>query len=382
MSQETPNVFEMVPIENTAAWRKVKELTFRAVYTCGHPRGGCPRHCDVFMQIAELAEERLADAGQASVSVSQQTREQVINKMVDRFLQWRLPENFVPDCGISFKKPDRPYAEAAWWPVAPDAMGVAFRILESFSNVLSKLESQISRNPDLPEAYKTILREGYETRSKIQWLLSNLCPRHQEVASMSSGPCPFCEAAGLRSQAAPTPQEAPFFDQLAIDLARETHGRFVMGGWSPADMHAELINMLQQWWESREQAAPASTPKIPPDELSAATDIAADGAGSPTSSRPSLERDCVLCGKPMTFQYYCPDCRSGSGCDASTPAGTVPSGALAGIEEEEPILSPALLYLKCIVCGKTIKSHDHDEVKQCLATLAKASAPSDGKEDR
>lgn len=26
-----------------------------------------------------------------------------IKKMVDRFLQWRLPENFAPDAGISFK---------------------------------------------------------------------------------------------------------------------------------------------------------------------------------------------------------------------------------------------------------------------------------------
>jgi hypothetical protein len=33
---------------------------------------------------------------------------------------------------------------------------------EPFGNVLSKLESQIVRNPDLPEAYKTILKAGYD----------------------------------------------------------------------------------------------------------------------------------------------------------------------------------------------------------------------------
>jgi hypothetical protein len=27
-----------------------------------------------------------------------------VKRMVERFLQWRLPENFTPDCGISFKK--------------------------------------------------------------------------------------------------------------------------------------------------------------------------------------------------------------------------------------------------------------------------------------
>lgn len=28
----------------------------------------------------------------------------VIDQMVDRFLSWRLPEDFRPDCGISFTK--------------------------------------------------------------------------------------------------------------------------------------------------------------------------------------------------------------------------------------------------------------------------------------
>jgi len=30
--------------------------------------------------------------------------EDQIKHMVNRFLGWRLPENFNPDCGISFKK--------------------------------------------------------------------------------------------------------------------------------------------------------------------------------------------------------------------------------------------------------------------------------------
>lgn len=30
--------------------------------------------------------------------------EQQIKHMVDRFLGWKLPENFTPDAGISFKK--------------------------------------------------------------------------------------------------------------------------------------------------------------------------------------------------------------------------------------------------------------------------------------
>jgi len=35
-----------------------------------------------------------------------------IKHMVDRFLSWRLPENFNPDCGISFK---RTHSEQSSW---------------------------------------------------------------------------------------------------------------------------------------------------------------------------------------------------------------------------------------------------------------------------
>lgn len=43
-----------------------------------------------------------------------------INKMVDKFLSWKLPEHFHPDAGISFT-PTKPYAGDeygnSWWPV-------------------------------------------------------------------------------------------------------------------------------------------------------------------------------------------------------------------------------------------------------------------------
>ncbi len=32
------------------------------------------------------------------------TRDEIIKHMVDRFLGWKLPENFSPDAGISFKR--------------------------------------------------------------------------------------------------------------------------------------------------------------------------------------------------------------------------------------------------------------------------------------
>ena len=47
----------------------------------------------------------------------------MIDKMVDRFLCWKLPKDFAPDAGISFKptKPDS-YDEPGWWPVGTNLL--------------------------------------------------------------------------------------------------------------------------------------------------------------------------------------------------------------------------------------------------------------------
>ena len=43
-----------------------------------------------------------------------------IKHMVDRFLQWKLPENFNPDGGISFK---RMFNEKTPWPMKNEPVG-------------------------------------------------------------------------------------------------------------------------------------------------------------------------------------------------------------------------------------------------------------------
>ena len=48
------------------------------------------------------------------------------------------------------------------------AAAVSPRKSESLRNVLSKLESQILRNPDLPEAYRQILAEGYSAIDELE----------------------------------------------------------------------------------------------------------------------------------------------------------------------------------------------------------------------
>lgn len=46
-----------------------------------------------------------------------------IEKMVDRFLGWKLPKDFCPDAGISFKptKPDG-YDLPGWWPAGTNLL--------------------------------------------------------------------------------------------------------------------------------------------------------------------------------------------------------------------------------------------------------------------
>ncbi|WP_197031567.1 hypothetical protein [Mesorhizobium ciceri] len=48
-----------------------------------------------------MADAMLAEGSKAVPSAPQPTDEQ-IKHMVSRFLQWRLPENFIPDGGVSF----------------------------------------------------------------------------------------------------------------------------------------------------------------------------------------------------------------------------------------------------------------------------------------
>ncbi len=46
--------------------------------------------------------------------------EEQIKRMVDRFLSWKLPENFNPDGGISFK---REFNENTPWPMKHEPSG-------------------------------------------------------------------------------------------------------------------------------------------------------------------------------------------------------------------------------------------------------------------
>lgn len=62
-------------------------------------------HSEMLDRIIEL-EEELREAKQIQ-----------IDEMVNRFLGWRLPENFYPDCGITFKHIDTWGGYPNNWPI-------------------------------------------------------------------------------------------------------------------------------------------------------------------------------------------------------------------------------------------------------------------------
>lgn len=53
------------------------------------------------------------------------TTDELIDEMVNRFLGWKLPKNFGPDAGISFK-PTKPYEGDefgnSWWPIGTNLL--------------------------------------------------------------------------------------------------------------------------------------------------------------------------------------------------------------------------------------------------------------------
>lgn len=57
------------------------------------------------------------------MTVEQQLKEMIITRMVDRFLAWKLPPGFCPDCGISFDgRKDDEWNKNKTWPVGTNLL--------------------------------------------------------------------------------------------------------------------------------------------------------------------------------------------------------------------------------------------------------------------
>jgi hypothetical protein len=62
------------------------------------------------------------DCGVRFITQGDDVEQDMINKMVDRFLNWTLPDDFAPDCGITFTKPPNLIGDPHVWPVGTNLL--------------------------------------------------------------------------------------------------------------------------------------------------------------------------------------------------------------------------------------------------------------------
>lgn len=68
----------------------------------------------------------------------------LIRAMVDRFLGWRLPKDFAPDCHISFKLPDPTLNPNPSWPTGTNLL-TADQAERMFESILTSVADDASR---------------------------------------------------------------------------------------------------------------------------------------------------------------------------------------------------------------------------------------------
>ena len=96
----------------------------------------------VAVQIASLIEAGLAA-----------THDHQVKNMVERFLRWRLPENFNPDCGISFKatyNENSPFGPSKAEPVGTNLFDYT-QAEAMVRHMLDGLPVQAARAPQAPQ---------------------------------------------------------------------------------------------------------------------------------------------------------------------------------------------------------------------------------------
>jgi len=111
--------------------------------------------------------------------------EKLINQMVDRFLCWKLPADFAPDCGISFDgRKDDEWNKNKTWPVGTNLL-TAEQAKQMFMDVMPT-DSEFLRLEDLvnmlreENAFVNDMLENAHNRSRLlEQRLESLVPSPQ-----------------------------------------------------------------------------------------------------------------------------------------------------------------------------------------------------------
>lgn len=68
----------------------------------------------------------------------------LLEQMVSRFLAWRLPQDFQPDAGITFKPVDHPDAYTHLWPAGTNLL-TAYQAKAMLEHVAAPLLAELDR---------------------------------------------------------------------------------------------------------------------------------------------------------------------------------------------------------------------------------------------
>jgi hypothetical protein len=116
--------------------------------------------------------------------------EKIVKHMVERFLSWRLPDDFQPDCGISFQKDNGNTAHLhKYEPVgtnlftASQAEGMVRYILEGFDLSQARQEGYVRGLDKSIETIKEYRIYDWSDEQAIYNQLEEICERISSLAS-------------------------------------------------------------------------------------------------------------------------------------------------------------------------------------------------------
>lgn len=98
----------------------------------------------------------------------------MLDAMVSRFLGWKLPKTFSPDCWISFSLPKENYEKPGFWPVGTNLLNAdeARAMLEHVLNPdfipdWSLLEATQGSLREHMRAFRLLIAAGHVTQEKV-----------------------------------------------------------------------------------------------------------------------------------------------------------------------------------------------------------------------
>lgn len=171
-------------------------------------RGPAPEGSDfseiVNYRLTDIGEmERAAIAALQQAQQAQQPAENVVDHMVNRFLSWKLPQDFAPDCGISFAPLTNPEWTHDVWPIGTNLLhaGQAKALVEHMLAGIVTPTSIAALRQAVPDAVRELpgkWRSDYRSANRYWNHACERCATELEsaLAASAEGKTWRCEQCG------------------------------------------------------------------------------------------------------------------------------------------------------------------------------------------